>query len=131
MINDPLQSALALGFSSVEAMNDHQEWLRRNKQVEEQIKKQSLIVDVDAPPDRIVINQEGEALNPERAAKLHIYPFFVFVRNDGWTLGTPTAFEDVAYKLWEKEWVAFYTTSGPARFVVRNIDQYQHVEQSE
>jgi hypothetical protein len=35
-------------------------------------------------------------------------PDYIFVRNDGWSMGCFEAELDEAYKLWEREWVAVY-----------------------
>ncbi len=52
-------------------------------------------------PDRIVINDQGEAAPPGCTC---IKPDVVFIRDDGWSLGAPAALESVASGLWE--WVA-------------------------
>lgn len=55
--------------------------------------------------DRVVINYESEAWTPTRAEEiLDITPDVGFMRNDGWCLGAPKEFEDVAYRLWADQW---------------------------
>lgn len=59
-------------------------------------------------PDRVVINSGGEAVPPRRAREEHgIDPTVIFIRDDGWSLGAPADFEQVAHKLWANEWIAF------------------------
>lgn len=56
--------------------------------------------------DRVVINASGEATTPSVAQREHgITPTIIFVRDDGWSLGAPAAFEEVARSLWRNEWV--------------------------
>lgn len=63
-------------------------------------------------PDRVVFNVEGEATHPDRALRDHnCKADVVFVRNDGWSLGTPFAFVNAAFRLWHDEWTYFYFTS--------------------
>ena len=54
--------------------------------------------------NRIVINNEGEAWDSARAMRFGIYADVGFMRNDGWALGAPKEFEDVAFRLWADEW---------------------------
>ncbi len=53
-------------------------------------------------PDRTMIS----AVEARRVAG-QIRPDIIFIRNDGWSLGSPKAYEANAYALWTKEWVAF------------------------
>jgi len=53
-------------------------------------------------PTRVVINSEGEATSPARAK---IDSDVVFIRNDGWTLGAPSRFEEVARQMWADMWI--------------------------
>lgn len=54
--------------------------------------------------DRVVINEEGEAVSPERALAMGIKPTVGFLRDDGWSLGAPHHLEMVAFKLWVGQW---------------------------
>jgi len=54
---------------------------------------------------RVIVNEHGEATTPLRASQLGIKIDSVFIRNDGWTLGTPDNLKDIAYNLWADEWV--------------------------
>jgi len=64
-------------------------------------------------PDRVVINSQGEAVPPIYALEVHnVVPTVVFVRNDGWTLGAPEEFKQVAHDMWSGLWVAKLTWSG-------------------
>lgn len=59
-------------------------------------------------PDRVVINDDGEALPWPRARQEHnILPEIIFVRDDGWTLGAPRQFEKTAFQLWADKWIYF------------------------
>jgi hypothetical protein len=60
------------------------------------------------PPERVVINEAGEAVPPGRALREHnIKPDVIFIRADAWSLGAPLELEATAYMLWPKEWVAY------------------------
>ena len=59
-------------------------------------------------PTRVIIDAQGTATPPGRAKKIFfIDPDVVFIRDDGWTLGAPTKFAEVARKMWEHDWVAY------------------------
>jgi hypothetical protein len=59
-------------------------------------------------PDRVVINAEGDAYGPRQAQQEHgIRPTIIFIRYDGWSLGAPAQFEQVAFQMWADSWVAF------------------------
>ncbi len=57
--------------------------------------------------NRVVINKDGEAVNPRMAKEMGFTPDIVFKRDDGWELGAPKEFENVAYQLWQYAWVSF------------------------
>ncbi|MDP2908675.1 MAG: hypothetical protein Q8N77_02620 [Nanoarchaeota archaeon] len=58
----------------------------------------------------VVIDSEGSAVQPKIAERDHgITPDIVFIRDDGWTLGAPKIYEDIAYKLWSDYWTHFAT----------------------
>lgn len=57
--------------------------------------------------DRVVINEEGEAVSPNRVCsccseKLNVK--WVFVRDDGWSLGASDKLKPVAEAMWKDEW---------------------------
>lgn len=59
-------------------------------------------------PDRVVINEHGEAVPPRVAIRDYgIDPrdCTIFVREDGWSLAAPKRFREVAEELWRDEWV--------------------------
>ena len=58
--------------------------------------------------DRVIVDYNGYAV-PEKMAreKYCIVPDIMFKRKDGWTLGAPEEFEDVAYEMWKNEWSYF------------------------
>ena len=61
----------------------------------------------DHGPTRVVINLHGEATTPRRALDDHdVEPTVIYIRDDGWSLGAPEAFEQVAANMWRDEWVA-------------------------
>lgn len=56
---------------------------------------------------RVVTCRKGGATSPSRAQRTHgIAPDVVFIRSDGWTLGAPRRFTQVAWELWKGFWVA-------------------------
>lgn len=58
-------------------------------------------------PTRVVVDEQGYATTPERAARDYdVTPTVVYVREDGWTLGAPDRLEHVARNLWADGWVA-------------------------
>ena len=54
--------------------------------------------------NRIVINYEGSAVPQNVAEKLGIFPYVIFVRKDGWSLGAPREFADTAFDMWAGSW---------------------------
>jgi hypothetical protein len=58
-------------------------------------------------PARVIINQDGEAVSADRAESRGVVPDIIFKREDGWTLGTPKEFENVAYEMWADSWTHF------------------------
>jgi len=58
-------------------------------------------------PTRVVIDESGEATTPGCAKDDHgIVPTVIFLRDDGWTLGAPEQFREVARKMWDDEYIA-------------------------
>lgn len=55
--------------------------------------------------NRVIVNFEGEAWTPSRAAQIGVLPDVGFMRKDGWSLGAPKELESVAYRMWADEWV--------------------------
>ena len=56
-------------------------------------------------PNRVVIDIEGTAVNPKRAAEMGVQPDIVYVRKDGWSLGAPNQFKQIAFDMWSDEWI--------------------------
>jgi hypothetical protein len=56
---------------------------------------------MDLIPTRIIVNADGYARRPKPGDKIDV----VFVRDDGWSLGAPRAFRNIAYQMWPREWV--------------------------
>jgi hypothetical protein len=66
----------------------------RMKDLIEQIKQQG--------PDRILINEDGDAVSPRRTS---IVPDVIFIRKkDQWSLGAPNHLVALAFGMWEDEW---------------------------
>ena len=56
-------------------------------------------------PNRVVIDKHGEALSPQRSREKGVSCDVIFIRADGWSLGTPTKFLRQTRHLWEDEWI--------------------------
>ena len=70
-------------------------------------------------PARILIDAEGTAVPPRRAALEHqVYADVVFERADGWTLGAPAHLIDEAEALWANEWIKVHI--GPATYSIED-----------
>lgn len=58
-------------------------------------------------PRRVLVGADGLAVSSSRARDYHgITPDIIFIRKDGWTLGTPKRWIEVAEALWEDHWEA-------------------------
>jgi hypothetical protein len=55
-------------------------------------------------PTRVIVGADGVACSHERAQRLGIEHDVVFVRDDGWTLGAPLKWMDVARHMWRAHW---------------------------
>jgi hypothetical protein len=63
-------------------------------------------------PKKVIVDEDGLGAIPFMAEEQYgIIPEVVFVREDGWALGAPLKFEDVAYNMWKDKWV-FYLREG-------------------
>ena len=79
-------------------------------------------------PVRVVVRKDGLAVPPSTAEKQYrTKADVVFIRDDGWSLGAPKKFEEVAYSLWTDKWVAFAYHGEQ----VRPMGYYQYREQLE
>lgn len=58
-------------------------------------------------PARVIVDEEGHAVNAMEARYEHLEWDVVFLRDDGWTLGAPQHLERVAYETWRGEWIHF------------------------
>lgn len=72
---------------------------------------------------RIIVNNAGEAVSGGQYARIvceaeanagnntlipiDMSPYVMFIRGDGWVLGAARKFENVAYRMWQDEWVGF------------------------
>jgi hypothetical protein len=78
-------------------------------------------------PTRVLVSQSGDALPPRRAKIDHGISWdIVFIRDDGWSLGAPSALEAIAYSIWPDKWIGF-VRRGDNR--VRSICEYQPTEE--
>ena len=85
-------------------------------------------VDIKPMTDRVVINRHGEAVRPETAFHEHgVCASVIFVRGDGWAIGAPLEFEQVAFNLWPSNWREF--RRWPA-YKVQPISEYEPANQN-
>ncbi len=76
-------------------------------------------------PTRVVVSSDGEARSPMQAKKENdIESDIIFVRNDGWSLGTPNYFIRVAERMYAGDWVMvihkpFPKMDGQGRLVIQ------------
>ncbi len=57
---------------------------------------------------RVLIDKEGTALNPKRAADIGVLADIIFLRDDGYALGAPENLREEAHFLWRDDWTQFY-----------------------
>jgi len=60
---------------------------------------------------RVVVSLEGEATSKLKAYQKYgedVYPDYIYIRNDGWTLGACEKFQLVAYNMWRTDWIGRY-----------------------
>jgi hypothetical protein len=59
-------------------------------------------------PTRVIVDGDGLGVTSNIAReKYNIDPDIIFLRNDEWSLGAPTKYENVAYSIWASEWTHF------------------------
>jgi hypothetical protein len=64
---------------------------------------------IDFHIDRVVVDPDGRATTPERARRDYgITPDIVFERDDGWRLGAPSVYKNIAEDMWKDEWQRVY-----------------------
>ena len=66
--------------------------------------------EIDTKPmtDRVVVNVHGLSFRANTAFEVHgVCAKIIFIRDDGWSLGAPSEFEHVAYRLWMNQWREF------------------------
>lgn len=57
-------------------------------------------------PSRVVISAEGEAVGTKRArVQFGVEPDIIFIREDGWSLGAPEQWAEVAEATWKDKWI--------------------------
>jgi hypothetical protein len=81
-------------------------------------------------PRRVVVSGEGEAVLPYKAQQMGVVPDVVFVRKDGWTLGAPARWEQLAYKMWADEWVLFMRIGDGKARPIAEYEGGSHVGES-
>ena len=65
-------------------------------------------VEINPLCSRVVVNELGLSLRPSDAFfERNICARIIFVRSDGWSLGAPPEFEQVAYEQWPDCWTHF------------------------
>jgi len=70
-------------------------------------------------PKRVIINEHGEATTASRASEEYgIKPDVIFIRKDGWSVGAPKQFEQLAENMWKGDWI------GVIRFPYRMAKPY-------
>ncbi len=68
----------------------------------------NLTIPNDFVVSRVIVDVDGTAVSPNIAKHQYaIFPEIVFLRNDGWSLGAPEAFEMIAFDLWREDWTHF------------------------
>jgi len=78
---------------------------------------------VERGPDRVVINEHGEATEPQSALCDHgVSAEVIFIRDDCWCLGAPSYLKSVAEGLWADEWIGVYD---PRKREVLSYDEYK------
>jgi hypothetical protein len=78
--------------------------------------------------DRVIVNYHGYGVPPDRAVNEYLIDScaVVFVRDDGWSLGSPISFYDVAYRIYANEWEWMirspFTFAEPIALLTQPID---------
>ncbi len=58
-------------------------------------------------PRRVLLSADGDAGSPEKAYRIQgKFSDFIFIRDDGWSLGTIREYREVAERTWKEKWVA-------------------------
>lgn len=77
-------------------------------------------------PNRVIYNDKGDVASKLLVLENHkIKPSIIFFRNDGWSLGAPKEFEEMAYKMYEDEWVRYARSP---QFFPKNMNDYERVK---
>lgn len=64
-------------------------------------------------PRRTLLSEDGDAASPQKAYRLQgRFPDFIFIRDDGWSLGAIEEFRDAAHELWKDQWIAVIVAPG-------------------
>lgn len=64
--------------------------------------------------NRVVVTEFGEAVLPNVAIRdYHTSPAIGFRRDDGWSVGSPVEFENVAFNLYPDQWTHFIRFGEP------------------
>jgi len=77
-------------------------------------------------PTRVVVSGDGEAKPPLKAKREDdIEPDIIFIRDDGWSLGAPAVFKEVADGMCAGDWVCviykpFPRMDGQERLILGN-----------
>jgi len=73
--------------------------------VEEEPDPDERPIQVFPTPDRVVVDEHGQAAPPQHAQAAGVYMGAIFIRKDGWSLGAHPSLMDVAESLWPDEWL--------------------------
>lgn len=66
------------------------------------------ILDGGFRPTRVIVDSDGMGVPSSRAfTEYKVAPDVIFIREDNWSLGAPSEFESVAFKMWEDYWTHF------------------------
>ena len=71
--------------------------------------------------ERVLIDNKGTAVVPERAEHLGVNIDLVFIRDDGYVLGSPNKLRSEAYNIWSRQWTHFYDVQ---KEKLRSVNQY-------
>lgn len=99
-----IKSIANMGQEGWEAWHRDKNHVYFKRPIEEEATDE-VLTNIFPEPDRIVVNDQGEAWPPIRARAAGVYMGAIFIRKDGWSLGAPRQFMDVAESLWADEWL--------------------------
>lgn len=93
-----------MGEQGWEAWDRNSQLVFFKRPIEEETSDE-VLTNIFPKPDKVVVNDQGEGWPPTRARAAGVYVGTIFIRKDGWSLGAPKQFMDVAESLWADEWL--------------------------